>query len=217
MRPSHLARLTRPDIQFATFYAARYQRDPGIAHWKTTKRTMRYVKQTKHYKMEADPNRPFLEALCDSDWMQDPEKYASTSGYMICMKGIPILAKSRLQKLTAKSSTAAEIIALCDCVEEIVWVINLLEEIGYKTRPTIWVDNKPCIQTVERNQLTKGNKNLAMRYHFIKGYLRNERLRIRKISTEDNIADMLTKPLARNKLKTFASKVLNTSVNGNRT
>lgn len=205
---SYLARITRPDIQYATFYAARYQSDPGKAHWQTPKRTLRYLKGTQEHKLQADRNAPFIEIKCDSDHLGDPNEQKSTTGYIIAMKNIPILTKSRLQGMTAKSSTEAEIIALCDCVEDTIWCVNALEEFGYKVQPTIRVDNKPAIQTVERNQLTKGNKHIAKRYHFVKDYLKNEQIKITHIPTDENTADMLTKPLQKTKLRKFVQHLM---------
>ena len=44
---AHIARFSRPDILFAVFYLARYQQNPGEAHWKALKRILRYLKGTK--------------------------------------------------------------------------------------------------------------------------------------------------------------------------
>ena len=161
-------------------------------------------------KKKEQEKAPFIEIKCDSDHLGDPDKLKSTTGYIIAMKGIPILSKSRLQGMTAKSSTEAEIIALCDCVEDTIWCKNMLEEMGYKTQPNIRVDNKPAIQTVERNQLTKGNKHIAKRYHFVKGYLKDEQIKITHIPTDQNTADMLTKPLQKTKLRKFTKDVMST-------
>merc|ERR1712054_605952 len=60
--------------------------------------------------------------------MGDPNEGKSTTGIIARMHGIPILTKSSIQRMNAKSSTNAEIIALCDAVEEAVYIKNLTEE-----------------------------------------------------------------------------------------
>ena len=48
---SHLGRFTRADILYATFYFARFQNSPTLAHWKQLKRILRYLKRTKDLKI----------------------------------------------------------------------------------------------------------------------------------------------------------------------
>ena len=192
---SHLARLTRPDLQFATFYHARYQTDPGSLHWKGIKRVMRCANGTKDYKLSAKRDAPFLWCGCDSDWGNDPEKSKSTSGMLVKVKNIVVLSKSRLQKMTAKSSTEAEIIALCDFVEDVMWIKYLLTDFDIYVTPEIFCDNKPAIQTIQRGQLSKGNKHIVRRMHFTKGYVDAGEITLSHIRSEENESDILTKAL----------------------
>ena len=65
----------------------------------------------------------------------------------------------------------AEFIALCDCVKETIWLKGLLTDFDLNVDPIIQCDNNPAIQTVSKEVLSKGNKHIARRYNFIKGYL----------------------------------------------
>ena len=78
---SHLTRMTRPDIQFATFYHARYQVDPGTAHWKGLKRILRYLVETPDLKIRADEKSPRFEMFCDSDFGGDPDEKEEYNGH----------------------------------------------------------------------------------------------------------------------------------------
>ena len=42
---------TRPNIAFAIGMLKRYQKDPGMEHWKAAKKVMRYLQGTKDYKL----------------------------------------------------------------------------------------------------------------------------------------------------------------------
>ena len=42
---------TRPDIAFSIGMLGRYQSNPGLDHWKTAKKAMRYLQGTKDYKL----------------------------------------------------------------------------------------------------------------------------------------------------------------------
>ena len=78
---SHLTRMTRPDIQFSTFYHSRYQVDPGTAHWKGLKRILRYLVGTTDLNLTADKNLPKFEMYCDSDFGGDPDEKEEHNGY----------------------------------------------------------------------------------------------------------------------------------------
>jgi hypothetical protein len=209
---SHLTRMTRPDIQFATFYHARYQNKPGRTHWKTIKRIVRYIKRTINLILKANRNLPQLQIFTDSDHGGDPDNGKSTTGIIILMYGIPILAKSGIQRINAKSSTNAEIIALCDTVEEVVWIKNLLTELeAIKEKPTILVDNQPAIDTVKHNKICKGNKHIANRYYFVKDNYKQKQIDIKHIATNENIADIMTKPLTKTQFEYLRNKFMHTA------
>ena len=76
---------------YATFYLARHQKDPGLAHWKGLKRELRYLKGTKDLALKANKNEPLFEMCCDSDNGGDPNEGKSTTGIIARMHGIPIL------------------------------------------------------------------------------------------------------------------------------
>ena len=42
---------TRPDIGLIVGLLGRYQSNPGLDHWKATKKVMRYLQGTKDYKL----------------------------------------------------------------------------------------------------------------------------------------------------------------------
>ena len=105
------------------------------------------------------------------------------------------MVKSKIQRMNAKSSTNAEIIALCDAVEELVYIRNLLKELGFDIDPTIQVDNQPAIDTMNNQRLVKGNKHIMLRYHFVKDYVSKGLVKLKYVSSEANLADILTKPM----------------------
>lgn len=138
----------------------------------------------------------------------DPDKLRSTTGYTILMYGIPISTCSKIQGMPAKSSTNAEIIALTTITEEIVWIKNLLLDFNIDITPVIQEDNQPAIDTIKNNKLLRGNKHIARRYHFVKAYLDEGIIGIKYIPSEQNLADLYTKPLEKTKFEQFTSKFL---------
>ena len=205
---SHITRMTRCDIMYATFYLARHQKDPGLAHWKGLKRELRYLKGTKDLILKANKMEPLFDMYCDSDNGGDPNDGKSTTGIIARMHGIPILTKSSIQRMNAKSSTNAEIIALCDAVEELVYIKNLTEELGLKINPTIRVDNQPAIDTMINQKMVKGNKHIMNRYYFVKDYYKKGIINLSYIPTKDNLADIFTKPLKRDVFENIRNRIM---------
>ena len=110
---SHIGRFTRPDILFATFYFARFQKEPTEAHWKGAKRILRYLKGTKtlQIKIPKTEGQIDLQAFTDADWGKREAGYKSTSRYTILLNATPILSVSRKQKATAQSTCESELYA----------------------------------------------------------------------------------------------------------
>lgn len=205
---SHLARRARPDIQYPTFYLSRYQNDPGKAHFSAAKRILRYLQKTKKQETRGDKSKPLLQIYVDADHAGDPDQAKSTTGYTVLMYGVPIITKSRIQRMTAKSSTNAELIALTDATEEAIWLKHILLDFDIDITPTILCDSQPTIDTIKNNKLVKGNKHIARRYHFVKGYVTSGDIEIKYVPTEKNLADIYTKPLDQNKHRYFTEQFL---------
>jgi hypothetical protein len=116
---------------------------------------------------------------------------ASTTG------GNIIYVKSRKQKLVARSSTEAELIALHDGLPQVVWTRNLLEELGYKQpEAEVFQDNKSTIFMAETG---RGNhnrsKHIAVRFFYAKGLIDEKVVKVTHLSTHEMVADAFTKAL----------------------
>ncbi|RDX63369.1 hypothetical protein CR513_58210, partial [Mucuna pruriens] len=90
---------TRADIAFVVEVLSRYLSDPGMQHWKTIKRVMRYLKRTKGY-MVTYRKSEGLEIIVK----------CSTSGYIYMLAGGAISWKFIKQTLIAPSTMAAEFV-----------------------------------------------------------------------------------------------------------
>ena len=75
------------------------------------------------------------------------------------MHGIPIMSKSKKQTTNAKSTTGAELSALAECIPNVIWVQNMLSEIGFDHKPTIYVDNAPMVDIITNGKLSPGTKH----------------------------------------------------------
>ncbi|KAD4584950.1 hypothetical protein E3N88_22551 [Mikania micrantha] len=82
---------TRPDIAYIAGMLGRYQSNPGLDHWKATKKVLRYLQGTKDYKLtyRRSDNREVI-GYSGSDFAKCKDDKKSTSGYIFLLAGGPI-------------------------------------------------------------------------------------------------------------------------------
>nr|XP_016459742.1 PREDICTED: uncharacterized mitochondrial protein AtMg00810-like [Nicotiana tabacum] len=105
----HYLSFTRPDIAFAVSKLSQFMHQPGVSHWKTVKRLLRYLCHTAHLGIKlAKKSATQLVAYSDSDWAGDPFDRTSITGYVVYLGDSPISWSSKKQRSVSRSSTEAE-------------------------------------------------------------------------------------------------------------
>jgi hypothetical protein len=99
----------------------------------------------------------------------------------------------------ALSSAEAEYMAASQASCEVLWLCKLLVGLfDVQLRPTlIYCDNQSCIKLSENPVFHDRSKNIEIRYHFIRDYVQRGVVELQYISTEEQVADILTKALGR--------------------
>jgi hypothetical protein len=208
----YVSEWTRPDITFATNFLAKYTNMATSTHMKLLTRVVRYLFATREkkitYKWDLNPQ---LMAYSDSDYANDKDSRRSISGYITTIDGAPLNWKSTQQKVTALSSSEAEYMALSECAREIKFMQNIAQEIpdilNWKSIH-VNVDNTCAIAYAENESTHKRSKHIDVRYHFIRDLIEEERISLSYIKSEDNTADLLTKPLGKVQHYQHTNKVL---------
>jgi hypothetical protein len=113
------------------------------------------------------------------------------------MGGTPISWSSKTQTTVALSSCEAEYMASGGAVQEVLWVRSLLNEIGYtlKSQTTVYCDNQGCIAMTKTDGKHGRTKHIDIRHHFVRLHVREGRVALRYVPTNEQIADIFTKPL----------------------
>lgn len=105
----------------------------ALSHWLALKRVLCYLVGTIHHGINISASTPLtLHAYSDADWAGDKDDYVSTTSYLLYLGSAPISWSSRKQRSVARSSTDAEYKALADTATELMWVLNLFDELGHK-------------------------------------------------------------------------------------
>ena len=198
----YLAIATRPDIAHSVGLLARFSSNPGVAHWKALKHLCRYVQGTKDFKLcyAPDPEtKQRFVAYADADFGGDPDSRRSTTGMVVKMGTGAISWSSKLQAILTLSTTEAEYIAAVSTAQEIIWLRNLLKEIGFEVKGAsiLKLDNQSAI-AVSRNPEHHGRmKHLDLRHYWLRDACKAGLVDVQYISTKRMPADILTKTLPR--------------------
>ena len=92
---------------------------------------------------------------------------------------------------------------------EIMWMRSLLSELGcpLSTPATLQCDNVGAIYLSANPVFYARTKHIELDYHFVREQIQQGKVVVRFISSEDQIADILTKPLGRASFKRHRNKL----------
>ncbi len=125
---------------------------------------------------------------------------------IIMMNGAAISFVSKMQTLTAPSSTWAESVSLFDCSTDVLGIRNLLEELGHlqESPTTIYQDNKSAIQIVNnRGSLGKNSRAMDLKTLSTRNRIEDHKIATAFLETGQMVSDMGSKALALNPFSRF--------------
>lgn len=207
---------SRIDITYATSHLSKFSRNPRHSHISGVKRVLKYLRGAPDLRITyaASSHQNEMQAFCDADYAGDVDDRRSRSGFVIILNGGPVAWGSRKQGCTAASTTEAEYIAAHLASQEILWMRQLLNDLGYPQVPptTLRSDNQAAIRLVRNPEFHRRTKHVDIKYHIIRDHFQQGHLALAYVSTVDNVADILTKPLPRDRFQRLLSILGLTSV-----
>ena len=192
---------TRPDLSFSICYLSRFSNNPRIEHWKALKRVLRYIKGTIKLKLKFGKESENILGYSDADWAGDLTKRKSTSGFVFLLGGGAISWGSKKQTCVALSSTEAEYVALSHATKEAIWLKRLMCELLQESEKciTIFADNQSSMALAKNPIFHKRTKHIDIQHHFIREAIEDCHIELCYCPTENMVADVLTKELAKPK------------------
>jgi len=97
--------------------------------------------------------------------------------------------------------------ALGQTTKESIWLKRLLEEIGFhkQTEPIqIHSDNQGALALTKNPTFHAHTKHIDIRHHFLRERYEANEIKIAYCDTNEMLADILTKPLSRDKHEKFS-------------
>ena len=136
--------VTRPDIAHSVSVVSQYISSPTVDNWATVEHILCYLKGAPGRGiLYSNHGHNRVECFTDADWAGSKEDRRSTSGYCVFVGGNLVSWKSKKQGVVSRSSAQSEYRAMTQFVCEIMWLHQLLMEIGIKTvvLTKLWCNN----------------------------------------------------------------------------
>jgi hypothetical protein len=130
----------------------------------------------------------------------DKDSKRSTIGYVFTIGGTTVSWISKLQKVVALSTIEADYVTATEASKEMIWLQRFVEELRKKQENNrLYCDSESAIHLAKNSTFHSNTKHIQLRYHFIRSTLEDGHLKLEKIHTSQNHADMLTNGVTREK------------------
>ncbi|KAL1291005.1 hypothetical protein AAHE18_20G170500 [Arachis hypogaea] len=173
---------SRPDIVQSVGVCSRFQSHPKESHLSAIKCIIRYIKETSDYGLWYPKSDDFSAVgFCDADYTRDRVDRRSTSGM-----------------------SEAEYISASACCSQLIWLKTQLEDYKLKINSIpLFCDNMSAINISKNHVLHSITKNIEIKYHFIRKHVQKGTIGIQFVKSEDQLADIFTKPLCEDRFCTL--------------
>ena len=205
----YIAMVVRPDIAYSVGMLSRAMSSPSPELLESARDVLRYLYTTRdlglRYRRCVDA---VLSGQADSDWGVE----ASVSAYVFFMAGCAISYLSKKQPTIAMSSTEAEIYAASLAGLEAIFLRSLVEQLsGYvlESPTVIDVDNTGAVNMSEDYVANSRNRHFTRRHLKVRELVEDELVRLNSIPTDENVSDIMTKPLSVRRFRVLRAKLLN--------
>jgi len=204
----------RLDIAHAVHALASDMQAPTGRSMLAVKRVLRYLAATKDIglvfgalaggKSAASDTRghsSILVEVCayaDADWANDKKDRKSITGWVAKLNGDPISWSSKKQRVVALSTCEAELYAEGAAVQEVLWLRDLLSELGLHVQygSVVYGDNQSTLAVSQNGVKSDRTKHVDVKYHFITQTVEQGSVKLKWIPTAEQQADIFTKALA---------------------
>ena len=146
-----------------------------------------------------------LLAYSDSSWRRPDKLGYNAFGYVVYLYGGPVSFTAKRLKVVALSSAEAEYAAASYACKEIVFVRNVLSDLGvHLDGPTVLaVDNQAAIQIAQNMGVTSKSKHFVDAIHYFRHLVDHRVVEPTFVRTTHQHADGFTKVLGKRPFATW--------------
>lgn len=197
----YLMACTRPDICYSVITLSQFNNSFSEKHWILAKRVLRYLKSTQDFGiLYSKGNQSILTMFVDASFGMNKD-YRSTTGCCYLLNGGAIAWTSKCQSCIAVSSAEAEYMSLSFGCRLMTKFKRLLDEVGSTQHDPIavYIDNQSAMRMVESPNFKGRTVHIAVHYHFTRELKEKGAIKLEFVPSAENLADIFTKALAREK------------------
>jgi hypothetical protein len=185
-----------------------YMANPSKEHWKVVQWIFRYLRGTSKACLKFGRTGKGLVGNVDSDYVADLDKRRSLTGYVFTAGDCDVSWRETLQPVVAQSTTEAEYMAIAKACRESAWLKGLYADLcGDDSCVDLFCDSQSDIYLTKDQMFHERSKHIDVKYHYVRDVVAQGKLKVCKISTPDNPADMMTKPVPVSKFELCSSLV----------
>jgi len=202
--------LTRPDISYAVQHLSQFLQAPKKPHYDAALHVLRYLKGTVNKGLFYPKDSGLqVTAYCDADWGNCRMSARSLTGYCVFLGSSLVSWKTKKQKTMAKSTVEAEYRSMSATTSELEWISYILHDLQVPVSLpfTLYCDNKVALHIAENPVFHETTKHLRIDCHYTRDKLLEGFLKTAHVSSQDQLADIMTKPLSESQHNFIGSKL----------
>ena len=188
----------RADITFIVNELCQKMSDPNQQSLTRLKRLARHLKRERQrgQVFEYGALDEELTVFTDSDWAGCMETRISSSAGVLMLGRHTLKTYTRKQKIMAKCCAEAELYAAALGASEAKGVQSMMRDLGFAVKPVLAIDAKASEHIIHR-QGSGRLKHIDVAYLWEQDEIRSQRTQVRRVRSEEDVADLRTKPLSK--------------------
>ena len=202
--------ITRPDISYAVSIVSQFMHAPTLGHMHIVKRILRYLKGSvgRGLYMKKNDNTAIM-GYTDADWAGNSLDRKSTTGFCTFVGGNLVTWRSKKQSVVARSSAEAEYRAMASTACELIWLKNLLSDLGFPSNAPMpmFCDNQAAMHIASNPVFHERTKHIEVDCHYVRSQVQSKVITTHYTRSHDQLADIFTKSLPTDRFLCILSKL----------